>query len=171
MAGRDQREVLARRFGERNRSVDFERRTRNMCPGTQVSVPECVMQKRFPTAGESHICNTLRVRGLGVREKRDGAADDMSRFWVAVLGYHSTAVLVNDFRQLQVGSSREARPMGFLDYRLLLSGEDNIVMRTRDLTRKRAPGCNFKHLWVRGFSVSCWYCARYEISLCPRVSI
>jgi len=40
-------------------------------------------------------------------------------------------------------------------------------MRTLTRTRKRAPGCNFKHLWVRGFSVSCWYCARYEISLCP----
>ena len=98
------------------------------------------MQKRFPAAGESHIHNALRISRLGDREKRDGAADDMPRFWVAVLGYHSTDVLVNDFRQLLVGSSREARPMGFLDYRLLLSGEDNIVMRTRDRTRKRAPG-------------------------------
>ena len=129
------------------------------------------MQKRFPAAGESHIHNALRVSRLGDREKRGEAADDMSRFWVAGLGYHSTAAGVNDFRQLQVASSREARPMSFLDYRLLLSGEDTIVMRSRDRTRKRALGCNFKHLWVRGFSVSCWYCAHYEISLCPGVSI
>ena len=37
------------------------------CPGTQVPVSECVMQKRFPAAGESRIHNTLRVSGLGAR--------------------------------------------------------------------------------------------------------
>ena len=55
------------------------------------------MQKRFPAAGESHIHNALRVSRLGDREKRGEAADDMPRFWVAVLGYHSTAAGVNDF--------------------------------------------------------------------------
>ena len=65
-------EFWTRRFGKRNRSANFERRTRNMCPGTQVSVSECVMQKRFPDTGELYICNTLRVSGLGGREKRDG---------------------------------------------------------------------------------------------------
>jgi len=31
--GEIREKYLARRFGARNRSVDFERRTRNMCPG------------------------------------------------------------------------------------------------------------------------------------------
>ena len=68
------------------------------------------MQKRFPAAGESHIHNALRVSRLGDREKRGEAADDMPRFWVAVLGYHSTAAGVNDFRQLQLGSSAGSSP-------------------------------------------------------------
>ena len=36
-------------------------------PGAQVSVPERVMQKRFPAVGESRIHNALRVSGLGAR--------------------------------------------------------------------------------------------------------
>ena len=34
-------------------------------------VPECVMQKRFPASGESHISNTLRVSILGARLSED----------------------------------------------------------------------------------------------------
>ena len=63
-------------MGEKIRREELEREFREndseKCHGTQVSVPECVMQKRFPAAGESHIHNALRVSRLGGRKKRDG---------------------------------------------------------------------------------------------------
>ena len=60
-------------FGEKIRREELERGFREKdsekCSGAQVPVPECVMQKRFPAAGESRIHNALRVSGLGASER------------------------------------------------------------------------------------------------------
>ena len=66
--GRDQREVLGEKIRREELEREFREKDSEKCPGTQVPVPECVMQKRFLAAGESYICNTLIARGLGGRE-------------------------------------------------------------------------------------------------------
>ena len=65
--GRDQREVLGEKIRREELEREFREKNLEKCPGAQVPVPECVMQKRFLAAGESYICNTLIARGLGGR--------------------------------------------------------------------------------------------------------
>ena len=66
--GRDQREVLGEKIRREELEREFREKNLEKCPGAQVPVPECVMQKRFPAAGESYIHNALRISGLGGRE-------------------------------------------------------------------------------------------------------
>jgi len=55
------REKFGREDSVRGIGTRISREGLGKCPGTQVSVPECVVDIRFPAAGESYIHNALRA--------------------------------------------------------------------------------------------------------------